>query len=187
MNNYDPDWQYFGFFPLKFPSKKGLKLASSRHPPPLSGLPVIPSLQGNRSCTQCFHVGHHWSYDGRWERQTCVVRFSRRFSDSLSDAYFMDECATSSAMKHVGFQHGGGYSMSNIIQPFLQPMLEATFGDSGKEVQARKTRSQATSLCIGCWKTWGNHRLNCCCDWTHVQNLNESNPSRATFGEDHAV
>jgi hypothetical protein len=40
MNNYDPDWQYFGFFPLKFPSKKGLKLASSRHPPPLSGLPV---------------------------------------------------------------------------------------------------------------------------------------------------
>jgi hypothetical protein len=71
-------------------------------------------------------------------------------ADSLSDAYFMDERATSSAMKHVGFQHGGGYSMSNIIQPFLQPMLEATFGDSGKEVQARKTRSQATSLCIGC-------------------------------------
>ena len=34
MNNYDPDWLYFGFFPLKFPSKKGLKLASSRHPPP---------------------------------------------------------------------------------------------------------------------------------------------------------
>ena len=42
---------------------------------------AIPSLhQGNRSCTQCFHVGHHWSYDGRRERQTCVVRFSRRFS-----------------------------------------------------------------------------------------------------------
>ena len=40
MNNYDPDWQYFGFFPLKFPSKKGLKFTSSRHPPPLSGLPV---------------------------------------------------------------------------------------------------------------------------------------------------
>ena len=44
MNNYDPDWQYFGFFPLKFPSKKGLKLASSRHPPPLSGLPGTREL-----------------------------------------------------------------------------------------------------------------------------------------------
>ena len=34
MNNYDPDWQYFGFFPSKSPQKRALNWHhQDTHPP----------------------------------------------------------------------------------------------------------------------------------------------------------